>query len=210
MIQPADILNFVLIASLLFISITLHEYSHGFVATKLGDPTPKASGRLTLNPLAHIDIFGTIILPILLFKLSSGKFSFGYAKPVPINPYHFKNPKKDILWVGLAGPAVNFLIATLLIVVLKASNYLFIPEILIEGILINLILGIFNLIPIPPLDGSRVLSALLPYKLSYLYLKMETVGSFIIVLLIMMGFFRWFMFPIVTHIFSLLNIRAAI
>lgn len=210
MIQPADILNFVSIAIILFISITLHEYSHGFVAAKFGDPTPKASGRLTLNPLAHIDIFGTVILPILLIVLSSGKFSFGYAKPVPINPYHFKNPKKDILWVGLAGPAVNFLIAFLLVLILKASNYMFIPEIIIEGILINFILAIFNLIPIPPLDGSRVLSAALPYKLSYLYLKMETAGVFVIILLIMAGFIRWFMLPIVTFILTLLNIKAAI
>ncbi|MCK9614567.1 MAG: site-2 protease family protein [Candidatus Omnitrophica bacterium] len=210
MIQPVDILNFVFIGVILFVSITLHEYSHGFVATKFGDPTPKASGRLTLNPLAHIDIFGTLILPILLLVLSSGKFAFGYAKPVPINPYHFKNPKKDILWVGLAGPAINFIIALLLTGLLKATNYLFIPEIIIEGILINLILGIFNLIPIPPLDGSRVLSAILPYKLSYLYLKMETIGSFIIILLIMIGFLKWFMLPIVGSIFSLLNIKAAI
>lgn len=210
MIQPADVLNFALIASILFISITLHEYSHGLVAAKFGDPTPRASGRLTLNPLAHIDIFGTIILPVLLFKLSSGKFAFGYAKPVPINPYHFKNPKRDILWVGLAGPAVNFLIALLLTIVLKASAYLFIPEIIIEGILINLVLGIFNLIPIPPLDGSRVLSAFLPYKLSYSYLKMDTAGSFIIILLIMAGFSRWFILPIIAFVFSLLNIRAAL
>jgi len=210
MIQPADILNFILIVSILFISITLHEYSHGFVATKFGDPTPKASGRLTLNPLAHIDAFGTIILPIILLVLSFGKFSFGYAKPVPINPYHFKNPKKDILWVGLAGPVTNFLIALLLTLVLKASNYLFIPEIIIEGILINLILGVFNLIPIPPLDGSRVLSALLPYKLSYIYLRMETAGSFIIILLIMIGFFRWFILPVVAFIFSLLNIKVVL
>jgi len=210
MIQPADILNFVSIAILLFISITLHEYSHGFVAAKFGDPTPKTSGRLTLNPLAHIDIFGTIILPILLIALSGGKFSFGYAKPVPINPYHFKNPKKDILWVGLAGPAVNFLIAFLLVMILKVSNYMFIPEIIIEGILINFILAIFNLIPIPPLDGSRILSALLPYKLSYLYLKMETAGVFVIIILIMAGFIRWFMLPIVTFILTLLNIKAAI
>jgi len=210
MIQPADILNFISIAIILFISITLHEYSHGFVAAKFGDPTPKASGRLTLNPLKHIDIFGTVILPILLIVLSSGKFSFGYAKPVPINPYHFKNPKRDILWVGLAGPAVNFLIAFLLVAILKASNYMFIPEIIIEGILINFILAIFNLIPIPPLDGSRVLSAVLPYKLSYLYLKMETAGVFVIILLIMAGFIRWFMLPIVTFILTSLNIKAAI
>ncbi|MFA5337002.1 MAG: site-2 protease family protein [Candidatus Omnitrophota bacterium] len=210
MIQPVDILNFISICVILFMSITLHEYSHGFVATKFGDPTPKASGRLSLNPLTHIDVFGTIILPVLLIVLSGGRFAFGYAKPIPINPYHFKNPKRDILLVGLAGPAVNFLIALLLTGLLKASNYLFIPEIIIEGILINLILGIFNLVPIPPLDGSRVLSAMLPYRLSYSYLKMETIGSFVLILLIMVGFFKWFLLPIVRLFFQLLNIKAAI
>ncbi|MFA5270925.1 MAG: site-2 protease family protein [Candidatus Omnitrophota bacterium] len=200
-------MSVLLLILLLFLSITLHEYAHGWVANVLGDPTPKTSGRLTLNPIAHIDPFGTIILPILLLVVSRGAFAFGYAKPVPINPYHFKNPKKDVLWVGLAGPAANFLLALLFVSILKVSNYAFIPEILREVIVINIILAVFNLVPIPPLDGSRVVSALLPYKFSLIYRKIDTVGTFIIMLLIMVGFFRWFILPIVIFILSLLKIK---
>lgn len=191
---------------ILYISITLHEYSHGWVAYKLGDPTPKESGRLTLNPLAHIDPFGTVIMPLLLIILSRGTFAFGYAKPVPINPYHFRNPKKDILWVGLSGPAANFGIALFLSLLVKLPFPAFILEILVWGVVINLILAIFNLLPIPPLDGSRVVAALLPYRASYIYLKMEMAGFFIVVALIMLGFFDWFLFPIVRTMLSILGI----
>lgn len=200
-------MSVLLLVLILFLSITVHEYAHGWVAHTLGDPTPKSSGRLTLNPLAHIDPFGTIILPVLLLIISRGSFSFGYAKPVPINPYHFKNPKKDILWVGLAGPAANFLLALFFAAILKVSNYSFIPEIITEAIVINIILAVFNLVPIPPLDGSRVVSALLPYRLSLVYRKIETAGTFIIMFLIMFGFFKWFILPIVMFILSLLKIK---
>ena len=191
---------------ILYISITLHEYSHGWAAYKLGDPTPKESGRLTLNPLAHIDPFGTVIMPLLLIILSRGTFAFGYAKPVPINPYHFRNPKKDILWVGLSGPAANIGIAVFLSLLAKLPFPAFILEILVWGVVINLILAIFNLLPIPPLDGSRVVAALLPYRASYIYLKMEMAGFFIVVALIMLGFFDWFLFPIVRTMLSILGI----
>ncbi|MFA6282215.1 MAG: site-2 protease family protein, partial [Candidatus Omnitrophota bacterium] len=154
-----------------------------------------------------IDPFGTIILPVLLLIISHFNFSFGYAKPVPINPYHFRNPKKDILWVGLAGPAANFLFAFLLTAILKISNYSFVPEIITEAIVINIILAVFNLVPIPPLDGSRVVSAFLPYKLSLVYRKIESIGTFIIMFLIMVGFFRWFILPIVIFILSLLKVK---
>jgi Zn-dependent protease len=200
-------MSVLLVILLLFFSLTLHECAHGWVAYKLGDPTSKSSGRLTLNPLAHIDPFGTIILPILLLIISNFHFSFGYARPVPINPYHFKNPKKDMLWVGFAGPAANFLLVLLFALILKISNYSFLPEVITEIIVINMIFVVFNLLPIPPLDGSRIVSAFLPFKLSLLYRKIEPAGVFIVMLLVMIGFFRWFVLPIVIFILSLLKIN---
>lgn len=194
---------------ILFISIVFHEYAHGWVAYKLGDPTPKEAGRLTLNPLKHIDIFGTLILPFIFFKVSGGNFSFGYAKPVPINPYHFKNPRKDIMWVGLSGPLVNFIIANFLLLLFKILPQGVFAEILLEGAAINLLLAIFNLIPIPPLDGSRVISALLPYRFSMAYLNMGLAGSIVIIFLILMGFSNWFVIPAVFQILSLWGIKFA-
>ncbi len=187
---------------ILLLSITFHEYAHGWMAYKLGDPTPRDRGRLTLNPLAHIDPFGTVVLPILLLILSRGTFSFGAAKPVPINPYHFKNPKRDMRWVGLAGPSTNLLIALLLALFLKAGVNKAVSDILITGILLNLILAIFNLLPIPPLDGSRVLMSFLPNRLAHKYLKLEPYGLLIVFALIIMGFFRWFILPLVALIFK--------
>ncbi len=188
---------------ILLVSITFHEYAHGLMASKLGDPTPKQSGRLSLNPLVHIDLFGTIILPIVLLILSTRligqPFAIGYAKPVPINPYHFKNPKKDTALVGLAGPLMNILIAVALSLLIRVRFPLFI-EAIVLGIMINLILAIFNLTPIPPLDGSKLLLPFLPKKTARNYLKLEPYGFFIIALLLMSGFFKWFIFPLVTLI----------
>ncbi len=193
-----------LIVILLF-SVIIHEYAHGYTADKLGDPTPRASGRLTLNPIAHIDPFGTILLPMLIFFTTRGAFLFGYAKPVPINPYHFKNPRRDTFLVSISGPLANILIALILTLILHLK--IFVSEILIMGIIINLILAIFNLIPIPPLDGSRVVACLLPKHIANLYLKIEPYGFLIIVLLIATRVFNWFIFPAVRIIFHLLNIE---
>lgn len=196
-----------LIVVLLF-SIIIHEYAHGWVAYKLGDPTPKLSGRLTLNPLAHIDIFGTIMLPILLLLISRGSFAFGYAKPVPINPYNFKNPKKEIMWVGLAGPLSNLILAAIFAILIKLNFPRPFPyDIFIWGLLINLILMIFNILPIPPLDGSRIVTSFLPHKYAYQYLKLEMIGFVLIVILVASGFLRWFIFPLIELIFSLLKIE---
>ena len=189
------VFSIALIIAILFISITMHEYAHGWMASRLGDPTPKASGRLSLNPLAHIDPFGTLILPILLLIMSRGSFSFGYAKPVPINPSYFKNPKKDRGLVSAAGPLANISIA-LLLTSLVRLNFPF-TEALVWGIAINLMLAILNLIPIPPLDGSGIVASLLPNRLAYDYLKIGPYGFFIIILLIATGAFRTFVLPIV-------------
>jgi len=194
------ILAFLLI---LLISVSFHEYSHGWVAARLGDPTPRYSGRLTLNPLAHIDLFGTVIMPILLLVVSRGTFAFGYAKPVPINPYHFKNPKRDLRLVGAAGPGANIALALLLTFVLKTGVFP-LANILVWGIMINLILAVFNLVPIPPLDGSKIVASLLPNRMAVNYLKMETYGFFIIILLIATGFFGRFIFPFVDSMLSFL------
>jgi len=194
---------------ILLISITFHEYAHGWMAHRLGDPTPKDNGRLTLNPLAHIDPFGTVILPILLLIISRGSFAIGYAKPVPINPYHFRNPKKGIRLVGAAGPLANFIMAIILTLILKIKILPF-PEIIILGIVLNLILALFNLIPIPPLDGSKILASLLPSRLAYKYLKIEPYGFVIIMFLVMVDFFKWFIFPLVNLALYFLGIGMTI
>lgn len=191
---------------ILLLSITFHEYAHGMVAFKLGDPTPKESGRLSLNPLVHIDIFGTVIMPITLLFLSRGAFSFGFAKPIPVNPLHFRNPKKDILWVGLAGPMSNLFIAVIALFIAQI-NVPFLRELAIWVALLNCVLCFFNLLPIPPLDGSKVIASFLPYKTAYQYLKMETLGFIIILLLVATGLFKWLIIPIIKLFFTLFAIK---
>ena len=177
--------------AVLIVSITLHEYAHGWAAYKLGDPTPKDSGRLTFNPLSHIDPFGTVILPLMLLMIP-GLFPIGYAKPVPINPYHFKNPRRDIMKVGFAGPAANFALVLFFWFIVKTVPVWFIVHIAVSGMVINLLLGMFNLIPIPPLDGSRVASAFMSHRVAYNYLRLETAGVFLILFLFATGAFRGF------------------
>ncbi len=153
----------------LVFSAVIHEVSHGFVAEKLGDPTARLQGRLTLNPLKHLDPFGSVILPLLLSLLPGG-IIFGWAKPVPYNPFNLKNPEKGAALIALAGPASNLLIAAVLSVLYRSipflspgNQMLFIAGELISAIvLINIVLGIFNLVPIPPLDGAKVILPLIP------------------------------------------------
>jgi Zn-dependent protease len=191
---------------ILFLSLGLHEMAHGWMAYKLGDPTAKHSGRLTLNPLAHIDLLGTIILPLILF-LIPGALPFGWAKPVPINPNHFRNPKKDTMWVGLAGPAANLIVAFLFSLILKTVAAPYLANLLLWTIVINLVLAIFNFIPIPPLDGSKILAYFLPAKLSVRYLKVQMYGLIFIIILINFGFFQWFILPILRLVLILLGIK---
>ena len=180
-------------------AITVHETAHGWVASKLGDHTARMMGRLTLNPIKHIDPVGTILVPALLY-LSSAGFLFGWAKPVPINFSALRSPKKDMLWVALAGPGVNLLMAIGWLIVIAIANTLNIPFLVLmggAGIFVNLLLAIFNLLPIPPLDGGRVISSLLPGRLSYQYDQLEPYGLFILVGLLFLGVFQNIIWPIV-------------
>ena len=201
-------LETLLLAVILLISITFHEYAHALVAYKLGDNTPKISGRLTVNPIKHIDIIGTVTISILLIIVTRGLLAFGYAKPVPINPYNFKNPRKDMMWVGLAGPAANLLIAFVLSLILRMESIgQTARELLQDGVLINLVLFIFNLIPIPPLDGSKILSTFLSYKNAYRYLKSEIVGFVIIMVLLVSGILKWFLMPILRVLLNAMGLN---
>lgn len=208
---------------ILFASIILHEVSHGFAAYWLGDDTAKRRGRLKLNPLVHIDPFGTIILPIVLYFLF--KFPFGWAKPVPINPYNFRNMKRDMGITALAGPLSNFSIAlvlSMLIRILISSLHLtngaeisiglqYLMAIITQLIIINLYLCFFNLIPFPPLDGSKVFGAFLPDSIYYKYVTQERIGLAIFVGLMLFSsilhidIFGRFITPVVMHIFQVMT-----
>ena len=189
--------------SLLLISVSLHEFSHGWVAYKLGDNTAKNSGRLTLNPLAHIDLFGTIILPITLFITTSGNFVFGAAKPVPINYMALRNPKRDIIWVGASGPASNLIFAGILAILWRMLPYHpIIDYIILMLITINVILALFNLVPIPPLDGSRIIMGILPDKISRVYASIEPYGFIIVIFLIFAGLFGAIVEPVARILLS--------
>ncbi len=190
-------MNIIFSLVLFFLAVVIHEFAHGWMAYKLGDPTAKHSGRLTLNPLAHIDPIGTIALPLFLVATGS-PFLFGWAKPVPVNFLGLRDPKKGMIWVGLAGPCANILLAIVISFIIKLRISLLPLEALQYFMILNLVLATFNLIPIPPMDGSRVVMGLLPDKLSYKYMQLERFGFIIIVALLYLGLFQFLVWPIVT------------
>lgn len=196
---------------ILVFSAILHEVMHGYVAEKLGDPTARVMGRLTLNPIPHIDPFLSIILPILMLILSGGTFAFGGAKPVPVNPMYFKDGKKDMAMVALAGPLTN--IAVALIGALLYNLHLPVPYLsffLVLVVFLNLMLAFINLVPIPPLDGSRLISAILPEDLGMLYQSIEPYGIYILAILIffpIFGFNLWgYILELIVRIALLLHV----
>ena len=196
-------MGFIVSLIIFFLAVIFHEFAHGLVAYKLGDPTAKYSGRLTLNPIAHIDPIGTIVLPLFLI-ITGSPFLFGWAKPVPVNFSNLRNPKKGIIWVGIAGPCMNIIIAVLMSLIAKL-RIPFLPLVILEDfIILNLVLAVFNLIPIPPLDGSRVVMGLLPTPLSYRYMKLEPYGFIIIMVMLYLGLFQSIIWPIVLSILKFL------
>ncbi|MBL4774811.1 MAG: site-2 protease family protein [Mariprofundus sp.] len=187
------------------LAIVLHEVAHGWVADKLGDNTARFMGRLTLNPLKHIDPIGTILIPIVLLVAGS-PFLFGYAKPVPINFGKLNNPKRDMIWVALAGPLTNLILAFISTVILaiainmpQSAAWLATPLALMcqASIIINMVLFIFNLLPLPPLDGGRVAVGLLPGPMAYQLSRLEPFGFIIIVGLLLLGFLQTVIGPLV-------------
>lgn len=175
---------------ILILSVMIHEVSHGFVAYLLGDNTARDAKRLNLNPLNHLDWFGSVILPLLLYVTTSGAFVIGWAKPVPYNPFNLKNPKTGAGLIAAAGPLSNFLLALLVSLLLKFSglNGIINPIFLQITVILNLSLMVFNLVPIPPLDGSKILFALLPSKWFRFQYVLERYGIWFLIIFIFFGF----------------------
>ncbi len=195
--------------AILLFSIILHEYSHGYIAYKNGDDTAYLMGRLTFNPVKHIDMLGTIILPIICYI--SHIPIFGWAKPVPVNFLRLNNPKADMAKVAFAGPASNLILVILCIIIFKllilsGSQNILLVKILSYTIMINLLLAIFNLIPVPPLDGSKIVAAFLPNQQSLKFLRLERFGMIFVVILIISGGFRIIVLPILDFFLNLINL----
>jgi Zn-dependent protease len=194
-VDISNLIQTVLIYALpVIFAITVHEAAHGYVARHFGDNTAEVMGRVTLNPMKHIDPIGTILMPLMLYFATSGAFLFGYAKPVPVNFGRLRHPKRDMIWVALAGPVSNFIQAilwALLFVVLVAAgfdNENFFIQMARGGILVNLVMWAFNLFPLPPLDGGRVLAGLLPSGPAQNFLaRIEPYGFFIVMALVIAG-----------------------
>lgn len=184
------------------ITVTLHEYCHGLLADRLGDSTARDAGRLTLNPLKHLDPFWTVLFPLLLFISTKGQFAVGMAKPVPVNFMKLRNPKRDMIWVAAAGPGANLLLASILALFFRFFPSLF----LLYAIYFNIGIAVFNLIPVPPLDGSRIVTGLLPNQLASWFLRLEPYGFILVLILYFTGAIYWFLIPGIDFFCHLLRI----
>jgi Zn-dependent protease len=215
-----DIYNFLVTVAIYAIpvvfAITLHEAAHGFVARHFGDTTAYMLGRITLNPVKHIDLVGTIVLPLATVFLSG--FMFGWAKPVPVNERNLRDPKRDMMWVAAAGPGANLAMAGVWAVI--AKGLLTLPDSMVAtywfavaeaGVLVNVVFAILNLFPLLPLDGGRIVAALLPGRASYAYARLEPYGLIVLVVLIVTGALSWILSPLVrgtlSHINSFMGLR---
>jgi Zn-dependent protease len=215
-VNPDNLIQTVLIYALpVLFAITIHEAAHGYVARHFGDNTAYAMGRVTLNPIKHIDPVGTILMPLLLYFATSGAFLFGYAKPVPVNFGHLRNPRRDSVWVALAGPASNFIQALLwavLYTVLAATGVQerFFLDMAKAGILVNLVMCAFNLFPLPPLDGGRVVAGLLPPRAAWTFSRIEPWGFFIVMALVVAGVVSTFWLrPLMAVGYTVINVLLA-
>ncbi len=216
-----NIIRQIAVAALpILFAVVFHELSHGLAAYKLGDPTAKMLGRLTLNPIAHVDIIGTIIMPVALYVMTNGQFVFGYAKPVPINPMNFRNPRRDMALSAAAGPASNIVLAVVSMLLLKyaitplasfssetLAEQLLEPVALMlkASVIVNTVLAVFNMFPVPPLDGGRVLAGFLPPFYARIFERLEPYGMIIVLLLVVTGMTSYFIYPLASIILSLLK-----
>lgn len=208
--SPMNVMQTIAIWAIpVLLAITLHEVAHGWVARQYGDPTAAILGRLSLNPLRHIDPLGTVLVPIVLVVLVG--FGFGWAKPVPVNFAQLRNPRRDMIWVAAAGPAANVVMALGWALVMKLgfllldqSQWVAAPLILAgqAGIVINLVLGLVNLIPIPPLDGGRILAGLAPARFLPAFEKVEPLGMLIVFGLLALGGLTFILHPLLQFFFS--------
>lgn len=205
------VLFYILIAFILLYSIILHELAHAKVAEMMGDGTARMYGRLTLNPVPHLDLFGTL-LPVFLL-ISGSPIVFGWAKPVPINPYNFRDYKKGMIYVSSAGIVTNLFVAWLLATVVKflpeanSTGMYVLQQALIFGVRINIVLAVFNFLPIPPLDGSKIFSMILPYQYAQYIHKMEAFGFFILLLILMFPPTQMLLWGIINFIYNLMMFR---
>jgi Zn-dependent protease len=193
-------------------AITLHEAAHGYAARHFGDNTAWMMGRVTLNPVPHIDWIGTLVMPLALYFATSGAMLFGYAKPVPVRFDRLDNPKRDMIWVALAGPAINLLQALLWGVLLYVLvgvglHERFFLEMCRAGMLVNVVMFAFNLFPLPPLDGGRIVVGLLPWRQALMFSRIEPYGFFIVMALVLMGILSaWWMHPLMDLSFEFLKL----